>query len=180
MGAYNWWQETKDGVWDQEGHSPILNPHAPPTCTSIQTTPPTHTSEHVESSGNPRKNQLEPLGSVISWTCRSDSGVKWLTELTARKEQEVCQYSLLLWWVRLSSSELDPEPTDELSWLSGCGSVRNPSLDSERDGVCVRERMRSRLFGLMSFLIFSVIQFPLLQKQQLLSCDLCPVKHLMQ
>lgn len=75
-------------------------------------------------------------------------------------------YSLLLFFcVSVSSSELEPEPTDELSRLS-CGQVRKPSPNSDREGVNVRERIRSRLFGLMNFLIFNVIQFPRLQNER--------------
>lgn len=70
---------------------------------------------------------------------------------------------LLLFCVRVSSSELEPEPMDELSWLSG-GQVRKPSPDSDREGVRVRERILSRLFGLISFLIFKVIQLPRLPR----------------
>lgn len=66
---------------------------------------------------------------------------------------------LLLLCVSVSSRELEPEPMDELSWLSW-GQVRKPSPDSDRDGVSVSERILSRLFGLISFLIFKVIQLP--------------------
>lgn len=75
-------------------------------------------------------------------------------------------YSLLLrFCVRVSSSELEPEPMEELSWLSG-GQVRKPSPDSDREGVRVRERILSRLFGLISFLIFKVIQLPRLPRTE--------------
>lgn len=68
---------------------------------------------------------------------------------------------LLLFCVSVSSSELEPEPMDELSWLSW-GNARKPSPEVE--GVSVRERILSRLFGLINFLIFKVIQLPRLQK----------------
>lgn len=64
----------------------------------------------------------------------------------------------------MSSSEFEPEPTDELSWLSIGGTDRKPSPESERVGVSVRERMRSRLLGLISFFIFRVIQLPRLER----------------
>lgn len=72
----------------------------------------------------------------------------------------------LLFCASASSSELEPEPMDELSWLSG-GQVRNPSPDSEREGVSVSDRILSRLFGLINFLIFKVIQLPRLQTGQM-------------
>lgn len=73
-------------------------------------------------------------------------------------------YSLpLLFCVSVSSSELEPEPMEELSWLSW-GQVRKTSPSSDRDGVSVRERILSRLFGLINFLIFKVIQLPRLQR----------------
>lgn len=65
--------------------------------------------------------------------------------------------------VSVSSNELEPEPIEELSWLS-CVKARKPSPDSERDGVSVSERILSRLLGLINFLIFRVIQFPRLQR----------------
>lgn len=83
----------------------------------------------------------------------------------------VCVYAfllyslLLLFCVSVSSSELEPEPMDELSWLSW-GNVRKPSPYSEREGVSVRERILSRLFGLINFLIFKVIQLPRLRKER--------------
>lgn len=51
---------------------------------------------------------------------------------------------------------------EELSWLS-CGQVRKTSPSSDRDGVSVRERILSRLLGLISFRIFKVIQLPRLR-----------------
>ena len=51
---------------------------------------------------------------------------------------------------------------EELSWLSW-GQVRKTSPSSDRDGVSVRERILSRLFGLINFRIFKVIQLPRLQ-----------------
>lgn len=71
---------------------------------------------------------------------------------------------LLLFCVSVSSSELEPEPIDELSWLSW-GNNRKSSPSSERDGVSVRERILSRLFGLISFFIFRVIQLPRLWRK---------------
>lgn len=67
--------------------------------------------------------------------------------------------SLLLMCESVSSSELVPEPMDELSWLSW-GNIRKLSPNSDRDGVSVRDRILSRLFGLISFFIFRVIQLP--------------------
>lgn len=52
---------------------------------------------------------------------------------------------------------------EELSWLSW-GQDRKPSPNSDREGVSVRERILSRLFGLINFLIFKVIQLPRLQR----------------
>lgn len=52
---------------------------------------------------------------------------------------------------------------EELSWLSW-GQGRKPSPNSDREGVSVRERILSRLFGLINFLIFKVIQLPRLQR----------------
>lgn len=76
-------------------------------------------------------------------------------------------YSLpLLFCVSVSSSELEPEPMEELSWLSW-GQVRKTFPSSDRDGVSVRERILSRLFGLINFLIFKVIQLPRLQRADL-------------
>lgn len=76
------------------------------------------------------------------------------------------QYSLLLFLVpRVCPSSRELEPTEELSWLSWWGSCRNPSLDSERVGVSVTDFRRSRFpsfLDLISFLIFRVIQLPLL------------------
>lgn len=68
----------------------------------------------------------------------------------------------LLFCVSVSSSEFEPEPMEELSWLSW-GQVRKTSPSSDRDGVSVRERILSRLFGLINFLIFKVIQLPRLR-----------------
>lgn len=51
---------------------------------------------------------------------------------------------------------------EELSWLSW-GQVRKTSPSSDRDGVSVRERILSRLLGLISFRIFKVIQLPRLR-----------------
>lgn len=81
-------------------------------------------------------------------------------------EQSGLQYSLLLFLVpRVCPSSRELEPTEELSWLSWWGSCRNPSLDSERVGVSVTDLRRSRVpsfLDLISFLIFRVIQLPLL------------------
>lgn len=90
-------------------------------------------------------------------------------------ERSGLQYSLLLFLVpRVCPSSRELEPTEELSWLSWWGSCRNPSLDSERVGVSVTDLRRSRFpsfLDLISFLIFRVIQLPLLSsKPQHIHC----------
>ena len=83
---------------------------------------------------------------------------------------------LLLFCVSVSSSELEPEPMEELSWLSW-GKVRKLSPDSDRDGVSVRDRIFSRLLGLISFLIFRVIQLPRLKGRSSRELDRGPTKQ---
>ncbi len=131
---------TNKSLWRHITDSRVTIPHFKPSgCTSD-----THTHTPLSWAGFTQEIKERIVQNHwVQYLAEPVGATDWVNCRTVRALQEVCWYSLLLRWVSVSSSELDPEPTDELSWLSGSGSVRKPLV-----GLGVGRGLRERAHAL--------------------------------